>query len=382
MTAPAVFVNNIRRILLILSCLLGLTLAGCQLESNTSGTKPAASPTVKESVSSDRQAASSAGITQEEAGIKIRVDIPEIKAFLAKSKQGPIVPALKQQAIPQGMTYLEQKRWILISHYRDEGKPSLLSVIDETNGQMVKYMELYSSESTPYTGHAGGVTISRKHVWISSDKHAYYLPLEDLLQAENGSKLIFRGSVRTDTRASFTTYADGVLWVGEFAMGANYPTEKSHYMNNRDGKEHKAWAVGYVLDPETDLPASSKLQNSSPVEPDMILSLPDSVQGMHIVKDRVWLSQSYGRNNTSSLTRFTQSLTDPPHEKASIGASEVPVWFLDSKNRKEQVEIPPMSEGLFEKEGHMYILFESGATKYKTSSSYALDRIQIWPWSQ
>ncbi|MDF2960938.1 MAG: hypothetical protein K0S39_2673 [Paenibacillus sp.] len=365
-----------------LVCAVVFTASGCQKPPAAVDAKPA--ETSSSSVSEPKEkpgVTTNQGITQEEAGIKIRVDMPEIKPFLQKSKQGPVVPALKQNAVPQGLTYLEDKKWMLVSHYREDGKPSVLSVIDTSSGKMVKAVELYKNSTTPYTGHAGGITVSKKHVWISSDKEVSFIKLDDLVKAENGTKLTFAGSVQSGTRASFTTYgADGILWIGEFAHGTDYPTDKSHYLTNRDDKQHKGWAEGYKLSSETDLPIAPQEQGR-PV-PDYILSLPDSIQGMAVGKDRIWLSQSYGRNNASTLFRFKNSLTEKPHTKVTIGKSEVPVWFLDSKNRQDQMELPPMSEGLVESDGHLHILFESGATKYRTSSSYALDRIQMLPVSE
>lgn len=280
------------------------------------------------------------------------------------------------------MAYLEEKNWILISHYREDGKPGILSVIDAESGQMVKALDLYKNESTPYTGHAGGVTVSKKHIWIASESNVYYFSKDDLLKANKTDKIVFKGLVQTNTRASFNAFADGVLWVGEFAQGTSYPTDISHYMTNRDQKEYKAWAVGYKLDPSTDLPNDLKLQASGPIVPDMIISLPDSVQAMYTEKDSFWLSQSYGRNATSDLTRYKHSLSEIPHKTVKLGQTEVPVWFLDTKNKMEKMEIAPMAEGIFKSNGNMYILFESGATKYKTSSSYALDRIHILPWRE
>jgi hypothetical protein len=286
---------------------------------------------------------------------------------------------LLQNAVPQGLAYMEDKKWLLVSHYRENGKTSLLSVIDAASGKMVKAVELYKNPTAPYTGHAGGITASKKHVWISSDKDVYYVNMDDIVKAENGGKLLFAGSVQSDTRASFTAYEDGVLWIGEFAHGSDYPTDKSHYLTNRDDKEHKAWAEGYKLDAATDLPVVQSGQGQGRSVPDYIISLPDRIQGMSVAKDHIWLSQSYGRNNASTLYRFANSLAEKPHSKVTIRSTEVPVWFLDSKNQASTMELPPMSEGIVESAGQLYILFESGAAKYKTSSSYALDRIQLLP---
>ncbi|NOU94817.1 hypothetical protein GC093_16545 [Paenibacillus sp. LMG 31456] len=364
-----------------LICTVLLAASGCQKQPAAVEVKPdsAAAAESNAVVQKEKPAVATTGITQEEAGIKYRVDMPGIKPFLQKAKPGPIVPALLQNAVPQGLAYIEDKKWMLVSHYREDGKPSLLSVIDASSGKMVKAIELYKNSSTPYTGHAGGITASKKHIWISSDQDVYYLNFEDIVKAENGGKLAFAGSVQSETRASFTAYEDGILWIGEFAHGTEYPTDKSHYITNRDDEQHKAWAEGYRLNPETDLPMVKPEQGQGSAAPDYILSLPDRIQGMSVAKDHIWLSQSYGRKNASTLYRFKNILAEKPHSKASVRSTEVPIWFLDSKNRVDQMELPPMSEGIFESAGQLHILFESGATKYKTSSSYALDRIQILP---
>ncbi|UUZ85308.1 hypothetical protein LJK88_18130 [Paenibacillus sp. P26] len=98
------------------------------------------------------KAAAGSGITQEEADIKLRVDIPEIQPFLQASGEGPVVPDLKQNAVPQGMAYLAERSWILLSHYREDGKPSLLTVVDASTGKMVKALELYRSGFSPIPG--------------------------------------------------------------------------------------------------------------------------------------------------------------------------------------------------------------------------------------
>ncbi|ULL15403.1 hypothetical protein DVH26_13705 [Paenibacillus sp. H1-7] len=369
-----------KTVMILLTGILCTAVIGCQKAPEGSAAKPADKPAAVAAQAGEGAKTNAAGgkITQEEAGIKIRVNMPEIKPFLEQSKAGPIVPALQQKAVPQGIGFIEEKNWILISHYREGGLPSLLTVVDAGSGEMVKAMELYKDANTPYTGHAGGVTVSKRHVWISSDSYAYQLKLEDVIQAKSDSKLTFAGSIKTDTRASFTTYANGVLWVGEYANGKDYPTEKSHYMNNRDDKEYKAWTVGYKLDEQTDLlPAGKKVEPNVPVVPDYILSIPDSIQGMAITPSSILLSQSAGRNAASTLMKHSNVLSEQPHSKAAIGSETVPVWFVDSKNKKEPMQIPPMSEGIVHSKGMLYILFESGASMYKASSSYALDRIHL-----
>ncbi|SDD82353.1 hypothetical protein SAMN02799630_04248 [Paenibacillus sp. UNCCL117] len=352
-----------------------LAIVGCQSApagGGASAPPAAAAPEVKQAVQQEPKSL----VTQEEAGIKLRVDMPEIAWFLEHAQPGPLIPALKQEAVPQGIGYVEEKNWLLVTHYREKGQSSLLTVIDAGTGKLVKAHELYKEQGVPYTGHAGGITASKQNVWISSDGKAYRLKKETLIQAEDEAKLVFEGALATDTRASFTAYADGVLWVGEFAQGASYPTSKTHYMTNRDGKEHKAWAAGYKLDPDTDdLPAGKAGAAGEPAVPDYILSLPDMVQGIEVDKGRIVLSQSYGRNAASSLIIHKQPLAEAPHQTVKIGNSSVPVWFLDSQTKQKELAAPPMTEGIVTVKGKLHVLFESAAKPYMTSSSYPLDHI-------
>ncbi|MCU6708365.1 hypothetical protein M6D81_06520 [Paenibacillus sp. J5C_2022] len=319
-------------------------------------------------------------ITQEEADIKFRIDMPEIEQFLGISEEGPVIPGLKQGAIPQGLAYMPENDWLLISYYREDGKPSLLAAVDKKSGEFVKAVELFEENGAPYTGHAGGVAVSRSHIWISSGGSVYWMNSERLIEAENGGQLTFQGAVLTDTRASFVSYADGILWVGEYAQGVDYPTGEHHYRLNREGQEHRAWAAGYKLDMETDhLPVREGNDSLLPAVPDYILSIPDRVQGVAIANGEAWLSQSYGRNNSSELTGYSVDIQQgEPHEMASIEGKDVPLWFLDGMNQLKQHIIPPMSEGIVNVEGTLYILVESAAQKFVTSSAYPIDRLIIW----
>ncbi|WP_068773584.1 hypothetical protein [Paenibacillus sp. FJAT-26967] len=366
----------------MIGSLLAVSAAGCGDSKEAGAPASAPAATTAPSATPDAKAKASGEITQEPAGIKFQVEMKELKTFLDMRKEGPVVPALLQEYVPQGIGYVKDKNWILVSHYRKEGKSSLLTVIDAASGKMVKALELYENATKPYVGHAGGVTVSEKHVWISSDSTLFYVPIEEIDAAADKGKLTFKGSVATDTRSSFATYADGMIWSGEFSYVKDYPTEPSHHMNNRDEKLHKAWVTGFKLDPATDLlPAAKTSSAKGPVTPDAILSIPDTIQGMEFNKDGILLSQSYGRNNASTLLHYANSMkTEQPHKTVTIGADKVPLWFLDSKNEKGKLEAPPMSEGLVTVKDELYVLFESGANLYRSSSTYPVDKIQIVKW--
>lgn len=353
-----------------------LALSGCGSPGPTAGERPS---------DAKLQIGSSAGIpspgskegegriTQEELEIKVRVDSPSYNHFLRWAEPGPVIPGLNQNLIPQGIGYVPELDWLIVSNYRKDGKPSVLAVIRSSDGKLVKSVELYRDEKTPYQGHAGGVTVSAKHVWVASDKSVYQVPIEALEEAEDGGKLVFTNMIDTETNASFNNYSNGILWVGEFAR-FNYKTDETHHMENRQQQKYSAWVAGYVLNDQDEIDPGKRMEDSKKAVPDYILSIPEEIQGMEWIGDRVILSQSYGRNNESSLQAYRWTLEEEPHQYTDKFGEPVPVWFLDADNREGVLKMPPMSEGIVEKDGKLFILFESGAAEYR-SGFYPLDRI-------
>ncbi|WJH35005.1 hypothetical protein N6H14_02415 [Paenibacillus sp. CC-CFT747] len=376
-------VRRVRSQVLAITAALMALAAGCA--SQPSAPAGSAAPSAKAAAATPSAAVSpspgSDAITQQETGIKLRVEMKEIASFLSMSKEGPIIPGLMQNAVPQGLAYVPAQKWLVVSYYRDKSKPSFLSILDETTGKLIKSVMLQTEPGKAYTGHAGGVTFSGKHLWISSDGYLYQLKLEDVVNAKDGDAVVFAGTVKTEVRSSFSAYSDGILWAGEFAYGKDYPTSETHYMDNREGKQHKAWVVGYKLDPATDLlPAGKKAEANGVMTPDYILSIPDAVQGMEINKDRVILSSSYNRNNPGVLLKYANPLSGTPQKKVKIGSAEVPVWLLDGQAKQAELISPPMTEGVADTPAGLYVLFESGAAAYRSNGAYPLDHLYLLNW--
>jgi hypothetical protein len=277
---------------------------------------------------------------------------PEYGTFFVKTTQGARVPGLTKNWVPQGIAYVSSKNWQLISHYDSkEDKPSTISVIDAGKKKYVKNVYLYQENGKPYKGHAGGIAVSKNYIWISSGSNLYYASLDNLIKSKDKAKLKFSGHVKTAAKASFTTYANGVVWSGDFN-------------ENLGGK-----AVGYKLDGKTDKIASKT--------PSYILSIPSHIQGMMVSSSEIILSQSYGRKNDSKLLRYTNVLKKKPDKHMSINGKKVPVWNLGSKQLKSRITMPPLSEGLAKHSNQLYIIFESGAKKYRATCKYPLDHVQV-----
>jgi hypothetical protein len=296
------------------------------------------------------------------------------------SDPGPAIPGLKEDVVPQGLAYWPERNWLLVSGYVDNGTASTLTIVDAGTQAVVKRLFLAKEDGKPYTGHAGGVAVSRQYAWISSEERAYWIPLADLAAAGADATVRFGGSFLTPTRASFTTWSDGILWVGEFYTLPDYPTDPSHELKNNEPSTYHAWVAGYVLDPATDQPPGAPGQGE--VVPDYILAIPDKVQGMAVTPNHVILSQSFGRAKDSSLLKYEKpKLQGAPHQQVTVGGKQVPVWFLDRKNlSKEQgsLTVPPMSEGIVtDGANRLFVLFESGALKYRSTASAPMDRMRV-----
>ncbi|MEF2246779.1 MULTISPECIES: hypothetical protein [unclassified Paenibacillus] len=356
-----------------------LVAAACGSSTTGEEAEPSATvPAAEESNPSTEQPKvdkTSKNITQVEANIKFQLDKPEFKQLLDIMQPGPVIPGLELDLVPQGLDYIKEKDWFIVSHYRAAGGASVLSLLDADSGDMVKYFHLNKEDGSVYAGHAGGVAVSKQHAWVSSDKHLYQIKLEDIYNGDSNAKLKFSDRIETDTRASFNAYADGVLWVGEFAHGLDYPTNIEHRLMNRAGEEYNAWIMGYKLDEETDTLPQERL-DQRPARPDYILSVADRMQGVELLEDQIILSQSFGRNNSSELHFHENVLLEKPHQHVTIDGVEVPVWFLDKENMIQKLEGPPMSESAIVKDQTLYVLFESAADNYRDSGSYPLDRIQ------
>jgi Lamin Tail Domain len=316
-------------------------------------------------------------ITQEERSPHIKD--PKYQGLWDISEDGPVIPGLVQDLVPQGITYYKKKDWLLTVNYLDDGRPGTLTVTDATSEKLIKSVLLYNTDGTPYTGHAGGITVSRDHVWIASEQFLFPLKISDLVTAENNAEIQFINQIPLPVEAAYNVYDEGILWVGEFYEASAYPTDPSHHIMNREGEMHYAWMVGYDLERNNDM-LSSDHWNGDPSQtatPDYVLSTTGKVQGAIVQKMGIALSTSYGRGNDSVLYRYEHPLKEDPHSSVIVNGKKVPLWFLDGATAKPRasIEAIPMPEGIVTVKKELYVLFESGANKYRYTTTYPMDRM-------
>ena len=301
--------------------------------------------------------------------------------FAAVAEPGFIIPGLGQNAVPQGIAYIKSANLIIISNYTSDGRPSCITAVDMKTGKLVKTVWLLNKDRSIFTGHAGGICVSRKHIWVASGKGLYRISIADFEDTPDNGFIAFKDYYETETRGSFATYARDVVWVGEFAYypssGRRYETKRSHHLKDRVDNLRYGWAAGYKLDPVTDNFAEPVSENGNP-QPDYILSIMDKVQGMTFTGNIIALSTSYGRANNSTLLIHSNPMNRKPDKYVKLsGERLVPLWFIDSGNSLSKLVSPSMMEGITKYGNSLVLLFESGANKYQSGGVWPLDKTYL-----
>ena len=297
-------------------------------------------------------------------------------AFYASGEMSVLIPGLKEHFVPQGVSYIPEKNWFIFSGYSGMEYKSPLLVVDAESGLLVKEVFLQYSDGSAYIGHAGGIAVTEKNIFIANSGYLWRISLEKFFSLPDSSDCSFEEVIAVPSRASYCSYADGILWVGEFQY-SGYPTDESHFIQTEDG-EHKAWLIGYELDQtqENELKASSCA--SVPAVPDRILTTTNRIQGMTIKDGNIYLSQSYGRKNASALMKYASPFDEEPFAYANLSGVQVPLWTLTSSVLKDKLTMPPMSENLVNVDDAVYVLFESAASMFMLTgnrSSNPIDRL-------
>lgn len=270
------------------------------------------------------------------------------------------VPGLDKGFVPQGICYIEFLDSFAISGYI-KGENSRIYLISNETGEV---KELILKD---FSKHAGGIASDGSDVWISAggDENeggfVYHLSATTLSWASDGEEIEFDGSFRTQVRAS-TICCDGeMLYVAEFYEKDDYPVNPSHSF-----EANKAWAVGYELPIISDYDGKEK-------QPDVVLSIPEKVQGMSVTDDgNILFSTSYGRFYDSTLHVYE------PLEKWSSGeviynGEAVKLYVAEDASLISKVRMPTLMEGIDVEGSKLYVVFESGATAYSDAKQIITD---------
>lgn len=302
-----------------------------------------------------------------ESNIREQEDYAE---FFVNFKEKFIVPGLYEGIIPQGICYDETTGYILISGYYEDGAfPSMIMCVDQKTGEFVSAHPLTNTEGDPYYGHAGGIASSENTVYVTTESECYTFPSKTLKETKNGTEIQFTGKFKLNTLGSFACINNNILWVGDFIESDDKEREKvTEVTTLNTGETFYAYCEGYIL--ENGLPSVNKINSESTgYIPDYFLAIPEQVQGMAFTKtDKIIFSTSYGRRNDSKIYIYDDILITEKTATRKVDGVNVGLYACNNDNLIKEITAPPMTEGMANHPDGIYMIFESGAAKYRNGN--------------
>lgn len=270
----------------------------------------------------------------------------------AYSEDAFAIPGLDEGFVPQGICFVEALDCYAISGYI-KGDNSRIYLVDADDGE-VKEIILKD-----FTKHAGGIASDKDDVWVCAGGNEeeggfiYHLSAETLSLALDGEEVEFDGSFQTQVRASALCCDGEMLYVAEFYEKDDYPVNPDHNYG-----DNKAWAIGYEI---TDDGFS---YDGKELQPDVILSIPEKVQGMSVTAEgNILFSTSYGRFYDSTLHIY-EPLSGWSKDEVAYNGETVSLFVADKSSFVSKLRMPTLMEGIDYEGGKLYVVFESGAQAY------------------
>ena len=305
-------------------------------------------------------------------------DNTEFSDYLNVFSSSFTTPGLYEGIIPQGICYNFNNDWIIISGYFEDGAlPSMLMILDANKGTLIKSVQLQNVDGTMYYGHAGGVASSGEYIFVTSDYSARTIDIKTLTAAKNGDTVQFSGDFKINTIGSFANVYSEILWVGDFIENSDSARESVENVTTLDsGETFYAYCEGYML--KDGLPKIDKINSSHDgYIPDIMLAIPEQTQGMtRTLTGGFIFSTSYGRKNNSVIKVFNDVTEGDKVGTVTVDGASVDLYACDELEMKTSYTAPPMSQGIESVNGTIYLLFESGASKYRSGGGkYPVDTL-------
>ena len=291
--------------------------------------------------------------------------------YYAEAETVSKIPALNNGFVSQGLDYDPETDTYIHSGYNGE-KVELYLVTGDT----VKAIVLLTPEGEQAKGHAGGVTLAGDYLYISDnpeegDGRPGFLRIylfSEIWDAKDGDSVTAIGQFAVDTSASFCFSDDQYIYVGEFYRPEAYETKKEHYFTTPSGDENKAILSAFALQADGSLAKDAK--------PAFSVSITSQVQGFAVTEDgRVMLSRSWGL--TPSYMEIHKSWKDSGTTINTMGV-DVPLYYLDSSTRIENIKMPCFSEGLALVDDKVAVSFESACNKYIVGKFFFANKVKAF----
>lgn len=236
---------------------------------------------------------------------------------------------------PQAITIA--KKYMLMSAYDRAGEEnSVIYVMDKKTRKYITTIVL------PNKPHAGGLAFDGKNVWVSNGKKVgaiSYSVIDAAAKARVSYKEVsYTAICPILTQASFMTYYDGKLWVGEY----------------NEASSQNVYAYKTVVSAGA---ISLKSVNRMPV--------PSKTQGMEFLKDGTMILSRSAQVYTWAKTYLSRLEVYKPSKPTKTG-------YIRRNRVVSRKAMPPMAEGVVTEGNYTYLVFESAVFG---GSQYPVDRI-------
>lgn len=268
------------------------------------------------------------------------------------------IPELDRDFVPQGFCYVDSLDCFAVTFYSTGDENSIVSLVDAKSGKRIKTVSLCYDDGSSCLAHVGGAADIGDSLLISSGKSVRRLKIADVLNAEDYGYVYFCGTLKTDMQASYLCSYENTLFVGQyysFTLNGSYDTPKEQRLYAPGGKRN------YAMCEQFDLTDMDKVFSDGTAVPLMVISVPNSVQGIAYDGETFVTSSSYTVSNASRIQYYNLTASDTCF---NMNGNDVPLYFLRHKDAVKTVKVPPMSEGIDWYGGKVAGIFESGAKKF------------------
>lgn len=279
--------------------------------------------------------------------------------FFAEAEPVFPIPGVQAGFICQDLDHLEADDCWLFSGYSTGDGPSPLYRRDADGA--VARLQVENPDGSPYRGHGSAITSAGAYAYLACEGGYLVLDAEEVGSVPDGGTVSAISRVDVDFSPAFMNIEGDQMLLGNFYYPNDYETPAAHRITTPDGAENPAVIYAFPLDPNAPFGVAS--------QPARVYSIPGMIQGVCETNDgRLVLSQSYGIATSHLLAYDTALLVQDG--VFSVGGEEVPLYCLDGRSLVEDVQAPPMTEGIESFEGRVYVSEESASNKYLFGKLY------------
>ena len=247
----------------------------------------------------------------------------------------------KSKYVPQGLCYCDKYNIALQTSYNSNGNASMLFITDIEKNTLIKSLKILDKDGKASTSHVGGIATDNSKIWITSDYEVNEFNLDLVLNSDDNVIKPIKSS-KLPIRGDFCTYNNETLWIGDFFLNPFYKVPNNNPLL-------LSYQIGENIDYN---------------KPDYAISLPKMVQGLAITDNNEFVfTRSFTYLIKSDLVIYN-NLKKETNEIYNLNGYSIPYYKPVKSDLIKRKKLPPMAEGLFYLNNHLYILFENSSDKY------------------